>query len=256
MRYLIGAGLVALAAATPAAAQSGEGIKPSLSVTTGVDYSVGDYGLPDDTKIFVAPISARLTTGKLELTASVPYIRLDGAGGVVLGPDGKPLPGVPGEAGTKSGFGDISLGASISYELFFGGEMDLGGRVKLPTSKDGLSTGERDYVASADFSYPIGKVVPFVNVGYRIFGDPEGTDLKNGPTISAGSSFDLGKATLIASYDWSRAVTEGAEDSKEIFAGLSVPAGDRLSLTGYGTAGLSKGSADYGVGLLLTAKVF
>src|SRR5215213_3321941 len=67
----------------------------SLSLTTGVDYSSGRYGLPSNTNILVVPIVARLLAGYFAVTGSIPYIRLDTPGGVVIGPDGKPISGVP-----------------------------------------------------------------------------------------------------------------------------------------------------------------
>jgi hypothetical protein len=253
--------------AAPAAAQQGqspavaERVNPfGLSFSTGVDYSSGDYGLDEKTKILVVPFSLRATTGNAAFTASLPYIRLDGPGGVVIGPGGEPLPGVPSAGGVRNGLGDLSLGATytIPAEALGGLELGLGGRVKLATASKQrqLSTGKTDVTFSADISYPIGTVVPFVNLGYRVLGDPEGFDLRNGPTASVGSSFQLGSAVLIASYDYARASSALSDDSHEIFAGLSAPVTSGLTLTGYTVAGLSDGSPDFGVGLLLTAKVF
>lgn len=191
---------------------------------------------------------------------SVPYISIDGSGGVVVGPGGEPLPGVPTTSGKRSGIGDLSLGASytVPSETLGGLELALGGRVKLPTSskEEQLSTGETDLTLSADASYAFGNVVPFVNVGYRWLGDPEGFNLRNGPTASIGSSFILGRSVLITSYDYARASSALTDDSHELFAGLSAPLSSSLTLTGYGIAGLSEGSPDVGAGLLITAKLF
>lgn len=232
----------------------------SFSISTGVDYSTGSYGQTEDTDILVVPISARATAGRLSFTATLPYLRIDGPGGVVLGPGGDPLPGVPTTAGVRDGFGDLSLGATytIPADELGGLEIGLGGRVKLPTSSQArqLSTGETDVSLSADISYTIGNVIPFVNVGYRFLGDPEGFDLRNGPTASIGSSFVMGRSVLIASYDYARSVSPATDDSHELFGGLSGPVGSRLNLTGYGVVGLSDGSPDFGVGVLLTARVF
>ena len=267
--HCISAVLLAASAtvAAPAAAQQAqspavaERVNPfGVSFSTGVDYSSGDYGLDEKTKILVVPFSLRATTGNVALTASLPYIRLDGPGGVVVGPGGEPLPGVPSAGGVRKGLGDLSLGATytIPSETLGGLELGLGARVKLPTAskRRQLSTGETDFTVSADISYPVGTVVPFVNLGYRVLGDPDGFDLRNGPTASVGSSFQFGKAVLIASYDYARASSALSDDSHEIFAGLSAPVSSGLTLTGYTVAGLSDGSPDFGVGLLLTAKVY
>ena len=53
-----------------------------------------------------------------------------------------------------------------------------------------------------------------------------------------------------------RASSSLTEDSHELFGGLSTPITERVNVTGYGVAGLSKGSPDFGLGLLFTVKVF
>lgn len=264
MRFIL-LGLASLSAiAAPAAAQGTrdnvdkvEANSFGLTFTTGIDFSSGDYGALEKTEIVVVPLSVRATSGPLAFTASLPYLRIDSPGGVVLGPDGRPLPGVPATDGKRSGFGDLSLGAAYTTPSLGGLEFTLGTRVKLPTANkdEQLSTGETDVSASLDATYSVGNVAPFVAVGYRVLGDPEGFDLRDGPTASVGSSFTLGKAVLIASYDYARSTSAAVEDSQEIFAGLSVPATDRFTLTGYGIKGLSNGSPDYGVGLLLTTRL-
>lgn len=251
----------ALAQATGEATGETPEKKPaSLSVTTGVDYSSGDYGLPGKTKILVAPVVARLLAGDFTLTASVPYIRLDTPGGVVIGPDGQPIPGVPSSGGRTSGFGDPTVGAkyTIPTRLVHGLDLSVGGRVKVPTASrtKGLSTGKTDFTATVEAGYTFGTVSPFVDLGYRWLGDPSGINLRNGPTVSVGSSFAFGKTAVIASYDYARSAIATSKDSSELFGGVAVPVSQRFTLTGYGTKGLSSGSADYGLGLLLTAKAF
>ena len=245
--------------ATPALAQTAGPF--SLSASTGADYSSGDYGSElGDTDILVVPVALRATTGDLALTASVPYIRIDGPGGVVVGPGGEQVPGVPTESGVREGIGDLSLGAAYTFrgEQAGGLQFTASGRVKLPTSdeSDQLTTGETDYTVKGEVSYPMGDIIPFASVGYRFPGDPEGFDLESGPTASAGFSAILGRSVLIASYDYASAISSLSEDSHSLFGGLSVPVGSRLNLTGYGVAGLSEGAPDFGVGLLVTAKVF
>lgn len=246
--------------AAPASAQSIQQSDFSLSASTGVDYSSGDYGAAEDTEIFVIPAVLRATTGNLAFTASVPYLRIDGPGNVVVGPGGEPLPGAPTASGVREGIGDLSLGAAYTFTGAQPGgvELTLGGNVKLPTSQESeqLGTGETDYTVKGEVSAPLGGLTPFASVGYRFFGDPEGVDLRSGPTASAGFSTSVGTSVLIASYDYVRAITPATEDSHSIFSGLSVPVGSRLNFTGYGVAGLSEGSPDFGVGLLVTAKVF
>ena len=56
------------------------------------------------------------------------------------------------------------------------------------------------------------------------------------------------------SYDYSAATTNSVEDSHSLFGGLVTRINRRLSLTGYGTIGLSEGAPDYGLGVLLSLR--
>lgn len=248
----MGCGLVA----APVAAQ-----EPfTVSATTGVDYSSGKYGADTSTDLFVAPLSLRVADRGLSITAAVPYLRIDSPGGVLVGPGGEPIPGVPTEAGVRKGFGDLSLAFNYDFpDAMFGAlGLSFGGRIVLPTSSAAkqLGTGKTSYSGSAEISYELGALTPFVTIGYRAPGDPDGVDLRNGFTGSVGTSYALGGSVLILSYDYARASSRVAADSHELFGAFSRPLNDRLSLTGYGIVGLSQGSPDFGAGLLLTAKLY
>jgi hypothetical protein len=253
--------VMALLGATSAAAQQAPSTasvtRESLMLSTGVDYSSGSYGLPSNTTILVVPFALRAKLGDFAFTGSIPYLRINGSG-VVVGPDGKPIPGVPTSGGTRSGLGDVTLGAEyyVPSEQLGGLDLGIGGRVKIPTASKSkqLTTGKTDETVFLDASYTMGTVSPFVNLGYRFLGSPSGVNLRNGPTASIGSTFLLGKTILIASYDYARATTATTKDAHDIFGGITVPATKRLMITGYGSAGLSSGAADYDVGLLLSVK--
>jgi hypothetical protein len=227
-----------------------------FSLTTGVDYSSGDYGTPVDTEILVVPVAARLKLGDLRFSASLPYIRIDGAN--IVGGDGGPIiidPDAP--RIRRDGLGDLSLGVNYAVpedRLGFG--LDFGARVKLPTAETGLGTGETDFSFSTEVSKTIGGVTPFVSAGYRILGDPEGIDLNNAFFGSVGASFLAGRSVILASYDYREATSALSDDSHEIFGAFSTPLSQRLNFTLYGSAGLSDGAPDFGVGGMITVKVF
>jgi hypothetical protein len=237
-------------------AQAQESSAPSLSVTSGVDYSSGDYGTAVDTDILVVPVAARLKFGDFRLSASVPYIRIDGAN--IVGGDGDPIvvdPSAP--SSRRSGVGDVTLGASYAIpEERLGVGLDIGARVKLPTAKDGLGTGETDYTVSAEVSKTVGNVTPFASVGYRFLGDPPGIDLDDAFFASVGASVLAGRSVVLVSYDYRQATSPFAENSQEIFGAYSRPVSDKLNFTLYGSAGLSDGAPDFGAGAMLTMKLF
>lgn len=257
------AAVAAAVLASPAVAQEAPDRAAPLGVsfTTGLDFSSGDYGASDKTRILVVPFSARATSGRLRFSATLPYLRIKGPGSVVGGGGAGPIvidPSVDQPTTTRSGLGDLSLAATygILTQDSAGFDLDLTGRVKLPTaSKDkGLGTGKADFGIAGEVSRSFGTVTPFVSVGYRMPGDPEGIELRNSMTASVGSSFAAGSTIFIASYDYAGRTSASAFNSHSLFGAVSAPATKRINLTGYGTAGLSKGAPDYGVGLLMTLK--
>lgn len=248
-------GVCAIASAQPAFAQDDEG--PQVSITTGVDYSSGDYGTGVDTEILVVPVAARVSAGDFRFIASIPYIRINGAANIVGG-DGGPIivdPNSP--RTTRSGIGDLTVGANYAIpEDRFGIGLDLGARVKVPTAETGLGTGKTDVSFSGEASRTFGTITPFAQVGYRILGDPDGFELENVWFGSVGASAAVGKSVLLASYDYRQAPNALVEDSQEIFGAFSTPLSKALNLTFYGSTGLSDGAPDFGVGAIVTIKAF
>lgn len=230
-----------------------------LSFTTGIDFSQGDYGAPVDTDILVVPFSARLKSGNWRVTASVPWLRIDGAN-IVGGGAGSPIvidPNAP--RSVRQGLGDVSLGLAYAIpEDRLGVGIDFSGRIKLPTASasKGLGTGKADFSGSVELSRTFGNVTPFASVGYRLPGDPAGFDLKNSLFASAGFSVAAGKSVFIASYDYRESPSALVRDSHELFGAVSLPVASKIDLTLYGSGGLSKGAADYGVGAMITVKAF
>jgi len=242
--------------------EAGFGEDFGLSLSTGVNYSSGDYGAAEKTKLLVVPLSARARSGPVRFSATLPWLRIDSPGNIVGGGTGGPIiidPNAPATREVRKGFGDLSLGATYSLPpaSLAGFDLDLSGRVKLPTSSErkSLGTGKTDFALSTEISRSVGLWTPFLTLGYRFLGDPEGVDLRNGPSASVGTTFQIGTTVAIASYDYSRATSAATKDAHELFGALSGPLTDRLNWTTYGIAGLSQGSPDFGVGLLITLRL-
>lgn len=268
-QYLRRAALLALplVAVAPACAQdrdieeiiNADDTGSRVLLSTGIDFSSGDYGEAQATEIVVVPASLRVRPATwLSLGLSIAWIRIAGPD-VVLGPDNEPLPGLPTAKRKRQGLGDLGASATVSLPL---GEdtpwsLDLTGRVKLPTSskRRGLTTGKTDVSFGADIGYVAGKWAPFVELGIRLPGDPAGVNLRNSPSVSVGAVRVLGTGAVIASYDWQRAFSPLAADSHSLFAAWSRPVARRLDLTGYGSVGLSQGAAGIELGLLATVKL-
>lgn len=186
--------------AAPGAALAQDAV---VKLSTGFDYSTGDYGTGVDTDILYVPVTARYETGSWIVGLTVPYVQIESDGEVVGGTDGaivtkKKKSGVTGsERSTDPGLGDI-VGA-VTYNILPGTGrkpvVDLVGKVKFPTASegDGLGTGEFDYTAQVDLSQSFGRFSPFTTLGYRIMGEPSGTDLDNIFLMSAGGGYELSK---------------------------------------------------------------
>ncbi|MDH5446556.1 MAG: transporter [Gammaproteobacteria bacterium] len=221
------------------------------SVSTGVDYSTGDYGDSSDTEIWYFPLSVKLDTLDFVYKVTVPHIQITGPG-TVVGPNATPADG-DNQTTTESGMGDVI--AAISYALFpyqpdevF---IELTGKVKFPTADENkrLGTGEYDYSFQVDGFYSAGMFGIFTTLGYKIYGDPPGIDYKNGSYYSLGGSYSLThRFSLGLAYDFKEAATQRSEDQKELTAFASKKLSNKFKILGYLVKGLSDGSPDWGLG--------
>jgi hypothetical protein len=245
-----------------AAADPGVGEEFRFGFSTGFIYSSGDYGARETTDIYLVPFSLRMNSGPLRVSVTLPYLRIDSPGIVVGGGDGPPIiidPNAPLARTRREGFGDLSIGAAFTLPKDFLGpvDVDLSGRIKIPTSstKKFLGTGKTDFAVATEFSYPSDTWAPYIRLGYRFFGDLPNIDIKNGMAASVGTTKQFGRIVAIVSYDYSRATTSAVEDAHELFGALSGPLTRSLNWTGYGIVGLSTGSPDFGLGVLLSAQI-
>jgi len=228
----------------------------TFKFSTGFDYSSGDYGASSDTDILYIPFTFKYQTLPWTVKLTVPYLRITGPGGVVQSPEG---PIVVGSAGasrtTESGLGDIV--ASASYELNPQPLVEVTGKVKLGTADEGkgLGTGENDYAAQVDIADTYGKLTPFGTLGYRVTGDPAGSDLDNVYYASVGVGYKVDSLTSVgAIFDYKQAASRTSEDARELVGYVTRKTENPWYWTGYAVLGLSDGSPDAGLGLQWTYK--
>lgn len=237
--------------------------------TLGTDYSTGDYGDAADTEIVSTPftVSYKPSTS-WTFKASLPYVQIEGPGGVIPGGDGGFVVGRgkgndfgPGNGGgetevetvKESGPGDLWLTGTYSLEPI--GErwfVDLSGKFKVPTADEekGLGTGEPDYTLQAEVFTIAGDFTPFATVARKVKGDLPETELNDVWYTSIGSGYRLATDTSLGlSLDYQQASTDGSEDSTELFGYLNQKLNPRWSGMLYGYKGLSEGSPDFGFGL-------
>lgn len=232
----------------------------NLTGNLGVTDTHGNYGTQQNTDVLLGLSTLSLSDGNFRLSASIPYMRISGRGLVVFDASGNPIlinrrasvsPNV------RTGWGDLDLGASyvIPPAILDDFEVRIGAVVKAPTAsaRRRLSTGETDFGADIDVSRRFGIWTPFVTVGYLDQGRPVGYTLYNTASVSAGTSLELSENLVaVASYDYDSANAPIVAAGQELFGSLSWVRDDKITLTGYGTVGLSSGSPDLGVGVLLS----
>ncbi|WP_369958425.1 hypothetical protein [Pseudomonas benzenivorans] len=224
-----------------------------LTVSTGVDYSRGKYGTPTTSETWYVPVIARYEAGPMLYKLTVPYLRITNPS---VGPDGEPLSGSCGRV--ESGLGDTV--ASAGYALLDGSGssglmLDLVGKVKLPTADEDhcLGTGKTDYSAQVDVARAFGAISGFATLGWKKFGDPADTDLRDPLFASLGLVGRLAPATYLGvAYDWRQKVTANGDEIQELTLFLTQRLGPSWKVQLYALKGFSDASPDAGGGLLLS----
>ena len=100
---------VILSGAVAPAAQAEAGPPTPARLSIGLDFSSGDYGLPEDTEMLYLPVTLSYETLPWFFSATVSYLSIDGPGGVIGGGDGggivAPGPGQDNGGGPGGGGG-------------------------------------------------------------------------------------------------------------------------------------------------------
>lgn len=237
-----------------------DGRDADADLALGTSYAAGEFGTGSKTAISTSALTARLRLGNWKLSASLPWMSIRSRSTIFTGIDATPVLVAPNSLSAKKtseGFGDLTLGASYTIaSKALPVEIELSGRAKIDTAteKSGLSSGKNDYSLGADFSLPLGSLTPFASFSYRFLGNTVAYQLRDGPAASAGASYALGSESFVlVSYHYSQAATHYVDDAHELFAGASTRiAKSHLRLTGFATAGLSRGAAAASAGLAIS----
>jgi hypothetical protein len=225
-----------------------------LSVSSGLDYSVGDYGETQDTETWFLPLNLKYQTGRYTLKLGMSYIWVTGPQTVT--PEGDPLPD-GGVVTTVQGLGDVtaSLFVNLLEEDTAGFDLDLAGKIKFGTADEtkALGTGENDYALQASFFKSFGAWGPYLDLGYRWKGDPAGADYNNVWYGSVGTGYRLNKTwSAGADYSWrgKLTATSSAVSEATLYANYRLNDHNRINL--YSVTGFTDVSPDWGLGLAVT----
>jgi outer membrane putative beta-barrel porin/alpha-amylase len=255
-RVLLTAVVLMLAAAAPAFAED----HPWLSLSSSVNYTVGDYGTDKDTTIVYVPFTLGVSPiDRLWLSVTVPFIYQSNqnvvltGGGVASRREQKGKLAKPSSSATEEGLGDV-LG-KVSLVVLREGtvlpEIEPYVKIKFPTAdRDrGLGTGEFDETFGVDLSKNlVGDLYGYLSLAYTFIGDPPGSDLHDSFGWSVGAAYGIVPAvSLFAFLDGATSVAPGQDGPLEVRVGAELRITRVLKLTGSVTRGLSDGSPDWGV---------
>ena len=259
-------GLIAIAAGIAAAwpVHAKETATPTrranrLGVSTGFDWSTGDYGESLSTEIWYVPLNVRYEWQHWLFRVTVPYIRVTGPGNVVVGGDGGIAAGTQTRRETRDGVGDVIAGVTYRLDppLPAFPYLDFTVKAKFPTASRsaGLGTGEFDTTLQVDVMKPLGALTPFATLAYRFVGDPPGTSLHNTLAATLGLDWRLSRALSAALYyGWRQPASDSLGDAHDLVPYLSWKVGRHFTIGPYVEVGFSTAAPDVGVGLQLGFK--
>jgi hypothetical protein len=224
-------------------------------------FTSGDYGTATDTDITYIPltITRYFQDGNLSLT--IPYIQIEGNGGVtVVGGNpnritkgGRGTTFISSRRSTEEGLGDLLLQGRY-YVLEEGDRVPLiavTGLVKFPTADEdkGLGTGEFDTGFGLEFSKSFSRDwLGLFDVGYTFIGDPSGLNLRDQWYYDVGLGYYLSGDILISGYyeEW-RSLISDESNPKDLFFAMNYRFSSRIEFTAGMQFGLSDGAPDYGL---------
>jgi hypothetical protein len=222
------------------------------NLEVGLNYVTGDYGLPDDTDVWVQTTTIHYEQDAWHFQATAPLISISGPASVV---------GNVGRANTstKRGLGDVMLGATYKLTDAATGasDFDFGARVKLPTAKEnnGLGTGEVDTYFEVNYHHTFGTITPFATLGYRFLGRSPAYPLEDGFYTTVGVAAPLADRTTGGlAYTWCERIVTNADDASELMAFVSHQLNNRWKLQGYVLTGFTDASPNFGLGALVGYK--
>jgi hypothetical protein len=227
-----------------------------LSVSVGAEYTSGDYGTSSTTKIWYVPVTFGYETDPNAIYLTVPYVSVEGTGNVVASGEGRGLPHAPTSASsrTESGLGDVLLVASHKIAGTATSRVDLTGKIKFGTADrdKNLGTGEDDYAVQLDAEKSYAADTVYGSGGYKILGDPPGTDYDNVfyGVVGYSHKLDSLRAAGLEFYAQEAALS-GTDGPSELTLFLSSKPDRKTKVSGYLLKGFSDGSPDWGVGATL-----
>ena len=248
-----------LACVLPAAAED----EPRWSLSSSVNYSVGDYGTGKDTTFIYVPFTLGVKPiDRFTLSLTIPYVHQTGetvvitGGGVAVRKDKQRQLGTATQSqvtSTEDGLGDVLLKGQyvLIEEQSVLPEIAPYLKIKFPTadSDRGLGTGEFDETIGVDLSKALfPRFVGYLTLAYTFIGSPAGTSFDNSFGWSVGAAYLVAQPfSVFAFLDGSTAISPGQANPLEVRVGADYRVTEALKIFGSVSRGLSDGAADWGV---------
>ncbi len=221
-----------------------------LKLTTGAEYTSGDYGGTQSIDEWYIPFTARYIVDNYVFRLTVPFLSVTAPEGTIVSGGTDVIPGT-GERTTETGVGDVI--ACMTYRDLLNSEtssdmaLDLTAKIKFATADEdkGLGTGENDYTVQTELYKFFNRFTSYGILGYKFRGDPPGVDLQDSLRAIVGGYYRLSpslKAGL--DYYYQQASYSDLDDQKELSAFLGYKMSDSQYLSGYLIQGFGDGSPD------------
>jgi hypothetical protein len=223
---------------------------PIVRLSTGIEYSSGEYGGTGDIEELYAPFTVRFDYSRVGFRLTIPYLS-------VTTPADDVAPG-PVSTTTEDGLGDVIASVTL-YDLFVSptGDfvLDVSGKVKFGSADvdKGLGTGENDYTFLLNGYRFYERFALQGSAGYKVRGDPPGVELRDVFLGSIGGAISASDRTRLGMFfDYREASLVGGDAIQELSGFTSFRLNDRWRLEFYAFTGFGDNSPDWGGGMLLT----
>lgn len=218
---------------------------PELSLSTGLNYSRGDFGTDAEIEDFYVPLGFTATFENLAFRIKVPYLSVDTTS--------------DGVTTSESGLGDISASLT-AFNVLYSDDLDLAlditGSLKFGTADrdTGLGTGENDATLYLDGYKFFDRATVFGSVGHRWRGDPPGVAFNDVFLAMLGVTFATDGGGLVgATIDYRESAIAEFDDIQELQGFFVLPLGEAWDLEVYAFTGFTDSSPEWGAGITIAA---
>ena len=223
-----------------------------VKLSTGLDFSRGDYGLDDNTSLYYFPFSVTFDYQRFRMRAALPIL-------VSSGPTQINETNDVTASGQTRGIGQLQLDFSYLFEPADEAvpHLEIAAKVSAPTeSRRDLGTGLWAFALQAEMFKQSGRFTPYLNAGRKFYESCGcSRSLRDRFFASAGVTYEwTSNLSVGIGYDWLQAARRGTPDSLEVVPYALYRLSDRWSVGPYAVIGLSNGSPDYGFGFSLSVR--